>query len=122
MENLGDDFMNKKQKWDHIINEHDGFLIDIKFDFNKLSKYGFNISDGEFASFDIIQGHISEHILIYKNIRRPMWIDMMSPREKQSEGIIRRMYNDGILEPMKWDTYTTWRKDNCNEHNILNKR
>lgn len=104
--------MNKKQKWQHIRSNYDGFLIDVKFDFNKLSKYGFNISDGQFATFNTTQGHINEHMLIYKDFRRPRWIDMPSSIHKRETNMVRSMYNDGILEPMKWDGYVLWRKNN----------
>ena len=121
LENLGDDYMNKTQKWNRIVNGHDGFLIDIKFDFDKLSKYGFEVNE-TCATFEAHQGHTHEHTLIYKDIRRPRWIYMPSLREKRLISIVRRMYEDGILKPMEWYDYNSWREDNCNEHNILNKR
>lgn len=101
--------MNKKQKWKNIQNKYDGFLLDVRFDFDKLSEYGIEANE-VCAVFEAHQGHIHEQILVYRNIRRPRWIDMPEAREKHSIGIVRRMYDDGILEPMKWDAYASWRK------------
>ena len=101
--------MNKKQKWKNIQNKFEGFILDMRFDFDKLSEYGFEINE-VCANFEAHQGHMHEQIFIYKSIRRPRWVYMPKINEKRSIAIIRRMYEDGILEPMKWENYIGWRK------------